>query len=270
VVPTGNYSFGESTLTGLTMDPQGNIYAAARTENNSSIIKVTAAGVASVLVIPSNITPALNDPQGVTADAMGNIYIADSVVTPIPGSDGVTTNSHIVKITNAGVASVLSLSGQASSLASSVFGITVDPYGNLYIPDFSNSRLVFINVSGTPLTFPTPTGVGTIDTVDGPQTATVTNLGNLPLVFSANPTYTADFSSNGNDTNPCTSSTSLSPGTLCDVSVNFTPQSTASLSAGINVTNNILNVPNSTQQVSVALRCTSRGRREWPKEVAPG
>jgi hypothetical protein len=80
----------------------------------------------------------------------------------------------------------------------------------------------------------------------------VTNLGNQPLAFTANPTYTADFSSNGNDTNPCTSSTSLSPGTACDVSVNFTPQSAGSLSAGVTVTNNTLNVTGSTEQISVS------------------
>jgi len=245
VIPTSSYSFTGSTLTGLTIDPQGNIYAAARTQNDSSIIKVTASGVVSALAIPSNITPAINNPQGVAADAMGNIYIADSIVNTN------TTNSRIVRITAAGVASVLSLSGQASSLASSVYGVTVDPFGNLYIPDWSNNRLVFVNVSGAQLTFPTPTGAGTTDTADGPQTATVTNLGNQPLAFSANPTYTANFSSNGNDTNPCTSSSSLSPGTVCDVSVNFTPQSASSLSAGITVTNNTLNVTGSTEQVSV-------------------
>jgi sugar lactone lactonase YvrE len=248
VIPTGSYSFSGSTLTGLTIDPQGNIYAAARTDNDSSIIKVTASGVVSALAIPNNITPALNNPQGVAADAMGNIYIADTIVN----TNTNTTNSRIVKITTAGVASVLSLSGQASSLASSVFGVTVDPFGNLYIPDWNDNRLVFVNVSGAPLTFPTPTGSGTTDTADGPQTATVTNLGNRPLAFSANPTYTADFSSNGNDTDPCTSSTSLSPGTVCDVSVNFTPQSVGSLITGITVTNNTLNVTGSTEQVSVS------------------
>jgi sugar lactone lactonase YvrE len=242
VINSGSYSFTGSTLTGLTIDPQGNVYAAARTQNNSSIIKVTASGVVSELAIPNNITPAINNPQGVAADAMGNIYIVD------------TTNNRIVKITTAGVASVLSLSGlpSPSSLGSLLFGVTADASGNLYIPDWTNSRLVFVNVSGGPLTFRTPTGAGTTDIADGPQTATVTNLGNQPLVFSANPTYTADFSSNGNDTNPCTSSTSLSPGTLCDVSVDFTPQSAGSLSAGITVTNNTLNVPNSTEQVSVS------------------
>jgi sugar lactone lactonase YvrE len=252
VINTGSYSFEGSTLTGLTVDSQGTIYAAARTQNNSSIINVTASGVASAVAIPNNITPAINNPQGVTADAMGNIYIVDSVVTSIPNSDTATTNSRIVKITTAGVASVLSLSGPASSLASSVFGVTVDPFGNLYIPDWNNSRLVFVNVSGAPLTFPTPTGAGTTDTADGPQTATVTNLGNQPLTFSANPTYTADFSSNGNDTNPCSSSTSLSPGTVCDDSVNFTPQSAGSLSAGVTVTDNNLNVTGSTEQISVS------------------
>src|ERR1700733_7355185 len=242
VIPTGSYSFTGSTLTGLTIDSQGTIYAAARTQNNSSIIKVTASGVASAVAIPNNITPAINNPQGVTADGMGNLYIVD------------TTNQRIVKITTAGVASVVSLSGipSPSSLGSLVFGVTVDPYGNLYIPDWNNGRIVFVNVSGAPLTFPTPTGAGTTDTADGPQTATVTNLGNQPLVFSANPAYTADFSSNGNDINPCTSSTSLSPGTVCDVSVNFTPQSAGSLSAGVTVTNNTLNVTGSSEQVSVS------------------
>ncbi len=242
VIPTGSYSFTGSTLTGLTIDSQGNIYAAARSQNNNSIIKVTAAGVASALDIPENITPSISNPQGVTADAMGNIYIVDS------------NNNRIVKITTAGVASVLSLSGlpSPSSLGSSIFGVTVDPVGNIYIPDFTNNRLVFVNVSGALLTFPTPTGTGTTDTTDGTQTATVTNLGDQPLAFSANPTYTANFSSNGNDTNPCASSTSLLPRTVCDVSVNFTPQSAGSLSAGINVANNTLNVSGSTEQVSVS------------------
>ncbi len=240
VLNTGGYSFTGSTLTGLTIDSQGTIYAAARTDNNSSIIKLTAAGVASEVAIPNNITPAISDPQGVAADAMGNLYIVDS------------GNSRIVKITTAGVASVLSLSGltNPSSLGSLLFGVTVDPFGNLYIPDWSNNRLVFVNVSGSSFTYAS-TKQG-LTSSDSPMTATVTNLGNQPLVFSANPTYTASFSSNGNDTNPCTSSTSLLPGTLCDVSVNFTPQSVGSLSAPITVTNNALNVAGSTQSVSVS------------------
>jgi sugar lactone lactonase YvrE len=235
VINTGSYSFTPSTLTGLTVDPQGNIYASP--QNNSNILKITASGVVSTVTLPNNITPAISSPYALAADAMGNLYIADS------------SHSRIVRITTAGAASVFNLG--SISLGSTLYGVTVDPYGNLYIPDFANNRLVFVNVSGAALTFPTATGAATTDTTDGPQTATVTNLGSLPLAFSANPTFTASFSSNATDINPCTSSVSLLPGTLCDVSVNFTPQSAGSLSAGITVTNNTLNVPGSTEQVAV-------------------
>src|SRR5438552_16602222 len=172
---------------------------------------------------------------------MGNIYIVD------------TTNNRTVKITTAGVASILSISGlpsPATTLGPTRFGVTVDPSGNLYILDWTNNRIVFVNVSGAALTFAT-TGVG-LTSIDSPKTATVTNLGNQALVFSTNPTYTSNFSQNTSDTNPCTSSTSLSAGTLCDVSVNFTPQTGGSLSAGTTVTNNTLNVTGRTQQVSVS------------------
>jgi sugar lactone lactonase YvrE len=240
VVGTGSYTVSSEGNTGVAVDSMGNIYIpdGYAGSDPSRIIKVTAAGVVSLLT-PTGIT--FSRPEGVSVDAMGNIYVTDA------------GNNRIVKITTAGMASVLQVSGLPTpTTLGSPFGVTVDPSGNLYIADSGNGRIVFVNVSGVSLTFPTPTGAGTTDTTDGPQTATVTNLGNQPLVFSASPTYTADFSSDGNDTNPCTSSTSLSPGTLCDVSVNFTPQSAANLSAGINVTNNTLNVTGSTEQISVS------------------
>jgi hypothetical protein len=114
----------------------------------------------------------------------------------------------------------------------------------------ANNRLVFVNVSGGVLTFAS-TNTGATSS-DSPRTATVTNLGNQSLVFSVNPTYTADFSNSSADNNPCTSSTSLQVGTACDVAVNFTPQTAGSLSAGITVTDNNLNVAGSTQQVLVS------------------
>jgi sugar lactone lactonase YvrE len=240
VIGTGSYSFGSSTLTGMTIDSQENIYIAARTDNSSSIIKVTAAGVASELAIPGNITPAISNPQGVGVDAMGNLYIVDS------------GNDRIVKITTAGVASVLSISGlpSPSSLGSTMFGVTVDPSGNLYISDWSNSRIVFVNVSGAVLTFAS-TNVG-LTSSDSPKTATVTNLGDQALVIAATPTYTANFSQAPSGTNQCLTSTTVSAGTVCNVTVQFTPQAVGSLSAGITVTDNTLNVSGSTQQVSVS------------------
>ena len=240
VIGTGSFSFSGSTVTGMTVDSQGTIYIAARTQNSSRIIKVTALGVATAVAIPGNITPAISNPQGVGMDAMGNLYIVD------------TGNSRIVKMTTAGVASLLSVSGlpNPSTLGSTLFGVTVDASGNLYISDWTNNRIVFVNVSGAALTF-NSTKVGLTST-DSPKTATVTNLGNQALVFSADPVFTADFSSPPGGVNQCLSQTSLAAGMACNVSLQFTPQSVGSLSAGITVTDNTLNVASSTQQVSAS------------------
>jgi sugar lactone lactonase YvrE len=237
VIGTGSFTFTPSTLTGVAVDAQGNIYAAARTENDDSIIKVTTAGVASELSFPG-ITPAISEPQGVGVDAMGNVYVVD------------TGNNRIVRLTTAGVASAFSISGllAPTTLGSSLFGVTSDPAGNLYIPDWSNDRIVFVNVSGASLAFPsTDVGLTSI-----PQTATVANLGDLPLIFATVPTYTANFSEDTGDENLCGLGTSLAGGTLCDVAVDFTPQSAGSLSAGVVVTNNSLNVIGTTENVAVS------------------
>jgi sugar lactone lactonase YvrE len=239
VIGTGAFTFAEETLTGMTVDAQGNIYAAARTDNSSSIIKVTAAGVAAELSLPG-ITPALSNPQGVAADAMGNVYVLD----------GDSPSSRIVRLTTAGVASVLGISGlpAPSTLGSEGYGVTLDPSGNLYIPDISNNRVVFVNVSASVLAFPS-TDVGA---TSSPKTATVTNIGDLPLIFATVPTYTVNFSEDTGDESLCALSTSLAAGILCDVSVEFTPQSAGSLSVGIVVTNNSLNLTATTQNVAVS------------------
>jgi len=256
---TGVFTFGISTLSGTTVDAQGNIYIAARTENSSSIIKVTTAGVASELSFPG-ITPPLSGPQGVAVDAMGTVYVVDS------------GNNRIVRLTTAGMASALSISGLPAppSLGSSLFGVTLDPWGNLYIPDWTNNRIVFANVSGAVLAFPT-TDVGSSSS---PQTATVANLGDLPLIFATVPSYTVNFSEDTGDENLCALSTSLVAGTLCDVSVEFTPQSAGSLSAGIVVTNNGLNVTGMTQNVAVSgtgtLTTTSTALAASPNPAVAG
>jgi DNA-binding beta-propeller fold protein YncE len=244
VIGTGSYTTTTDGITGVAVDPMGNIYIPDGYQfsaDPSRVIKVTAAGVVSLLT-PTGIT--FSSPEGVGIDGMGNIYIDDA------------GHNRIVEITTAGVASVLTINGLPSPTSlSGPFGVTVDPFGNLYIPDSLNSRLLFVNVSGSALMLPTTAQGAT----SASKTATVTNLGNQALVFSANPTYTANFSLNSGDTNPCTSSTSLLAGLGCDVSVVFTPQSVGSLSAGITVTNNDLNVGGATQLVAVSGTSFSAG-----------
>jgi sugar lactone lactonase YvrE len=237
VIGTGSYTTTTDGITGVAVDWMGNIYIpdGYAGSDPSRIIKVTAAGAAS-LVTPTGIT--FNSPRGVSADGMGNIYIADG------------GNNRIVEITTAGVASVLAVTGLPTpTTLNSLFGSTVDPSGNLYIPDSGNNRILFVNVSGASLASFASTNVGSTSS-DSPKTATVTNLGNLPLTISANPGYTADYTENLGDTNLCTSATSLTAGTACDVSVKFTPQSVGLLSENIVVTDNTLNVAASTQNVA--------------------
>jgi Bacterial Ig-like domain (group 3)/NHL repeat len=188
-------------------------------------------------VNPSGLS--LLNPEGVAVDGMGNLYVADS------------NHTRIVEITTGGVASVVSVPGlSAPSTLSAIYGVTADNSGNVYIPDWTNNRIVYVSVAGSSLTF-ADTKQGFTST-DSPKTATVTNVGNEALVFSADPTYTADFSQDSGNSNPCTSSTSLAPGTVCNVMVDFIPQSVGSLSANITVTNNRGNVAGSTEQVAVS------------------
>jgi sugar lactone lactonase YvrE len=230
VLLTGSYMLGVQGVTGVAVDAAGTVYIADRTNNN--VVKVTAAGVES-LVVPAGVTPVLSGPQGVNVDGMGNLYIGDS------------GNNRIIEVTTAGVASVVQTPGLTLGNA---WGVTVDPSGNVLIPDWNNNRLVKVNATGSSLTFPN-TYVGS---ASSPQTATATNIGNQPLIFAASPAYTANFSENTGDTNLCAVSTSLLSGTVCDVSVEFTPQSAANLSASIVVTNNNLNVSHATQSVAVS------------------
>jgi sugar lactone lactonase YvrE len=230
VVAAGSFTFPSVSVLGVAVDVAGTVYIPDSQGNR--VVKVTASGAAS-LVVPAGITPILSSPHEVAVDAFGNLYIADA------------GNRRIVEITTAGVASVVQMPGQ--TLVTD-YGVTVDNSGNVFIPDFSANHIVNVSVAGANLTFPN-TNVGS---ASSPQTATVTNIGDLPLVFAASPAYTPDFSQPTGATDQCLISTSLDAGTVCDVSVQFTPQSAASLSASIVVTDNNLNVSNATQTVAVS------------------
>lgn len=232
LLKTGTFTLGYNSAYGVAVDPSGTVYIADNYNNNSQIVKVTAAGAASLLAPPVGFT--FIDPQGVYCDSFGTLYVSDH------------GNDRIVRMTSAGVYSAIT--GLGLSPLSPGTGIVTDPAGNLYIPDTGNNRLVFVGASAATLAFPS-TFVGAASAA---QTASVTNLGNQPLAFSTNPTYTANFSNAATDDNPVSSSTSLAPGSSADVSVQFTPQSAGSLSAGILLTNNTLNAAGSTQQVLVS------------------
>jgi hypothetical protein len=131
-----------------------------------------------------------------------------------------------------------------------MYGVSVDANGNIFAVDWSNNRVVKVDVASAVLSFAN-TRVGATSS-DSPKVATVTNIGNQALVAAANPIYTADFSEDSSDVNLCTVSTSLDPGEVCDVAVQFTPQSAGSLSANVVITDNHLNGSAVTHNVGVS------------------
>ena len=114
----------------------------------------------------------LNNPQGVTVDPAGNIYVGDLY------------NYRIRKITPAGTISTIAGTGieglagdngpATAARFSGVGGLSIGPDGNLYIADRVNQRVRRINLSTgiiTTLAGASPSGIGDIRGDGGPATA---------------------------------------------------------------------------------------------------
>jgi hypothetical protein len=135
----------------IAVDSAGSLYVADL--NNSTIRKITSAGVVSTLAgLAGNVgsadgtgsTARFNTPYGVAVDNSGNVYVAD------------TYNHTIRKITSAGVVTTLAglagVSGSADGMGGAARfylpeGITVDG-GNLYVADTFNHTVRKITSAG--------------------------------------------------------------------------------------------------------------------------
>ncbi|EHQ25599.1 MBG domain-containing protein [Mucilaginibacter paludis] len=167
-------------------DAAGNVYVADQV--NQAIRKITPAGVVTTFA-GSGVPGALNgtgtaatfyNPTGVTMDAQGNVYVADS------------QNHSIRKITPAGVVTTLAGTGSMGSAngagtnASFYYpnAVVADALGNLYIADTNNHlirKIITGNYTITPvlpagLNFDQSTGTisGTPTAVSAATTYTVT------------------------------------------------------------------------------------------------
>jgi sugar lactone lactonase YvrE len=150
--PAARFSFP----TGVVADGAGNIYIADSA--NHTIRKITPAGVVSTLAGRAEVSGSADGsgpnarfsaPQGLAADAAGNLYVAD------------TSNHTIRKITPDG--RVSTFAGQASnpghldgigSAARFVYpeGVAVDAAGNVYVADTANNTIRKISPTGNVIT----------------------------------------------------------------------------------------------------------------------
>jgi sugar lactone lactonase YvrE len=105
---------------GLALDTAGNLYVADT--GNSTVRKVSPAGVVTTLAGLSAITGLkdgtgtlawFNEPEGVTSDTAGNLYVAD------------TGNAVIRKVTPAGVVTTLALTGTAPVITAQPASVSV-------------------------------------------------------------------------------------------------------------------------------------------------
>jgi len=142
---------------GIALDDSGNIYVADFDNNN--IRKVNTSGIISTIAgigyagyngdSIAATTAKLNSPCGVYADNNGNLYVADGYNYRVRKISPATSNGIITTVAGNGSIAFSGDGGLASMAGIAATGITLDRAGNIYIADFSHSRVRFIrNTTG--------------------------------------------------------------------------------------------------------------------------
>jgi len=219
----------------------------------------------------------LNHPAGVSVDGAGNIYIVDSGNSRV--REVFAQSGTITTIAGDGTAG---FSGDGSSASAAGLnypnGLSMDSFGNLYIADSLNNRIREVNILDSEMNFAT-TPIG-FSSLDSPQTASVTNTGNAPLLFSVpssglNPSISTNFTLSPGSTCPQLDITSaaqgLAPGGSCNLLVSFTPIETGPIAGTVNIADNAMSTPPFVQ--TIHLNGTglpaSAGRPDFAVSVSP-
>lgn len=156
---------------GIAVDQQGNLYVAD--SGNHTIRKITPAGMVSTVAGAAGIAGSsdgagmvarFDSPFGITADASGTLYVAD------------TNNLTVRKITPAGVVSTLAgaagMAGPEDGLGADArfngpHGITLDSAGNIYLTDTVHFPQSHGGANNSTIRKITPAGV--VTTIAGTQ-----------------------------------------------------------------------------------------------------
>ena len=283
---TAGYTPAAIQAWGLAIDGIGNIFAAEAYDGPVvEIPYVYGEGYPTV----KTLTAAYPWASGLAVDGSGNLFVADSAnenvqeilaaggyttVNTLAGSQGIagwgialdaSGNVFVADYNGGAVKEILAAGGYTTvrTLAAGypyVSGVAVDGSGNVYFAASANgaTRVFKLDYADPPsVLFPTPTAVGATDTADGPQTVSVWNSGNQPLLFATpatghNPHYAADFPENSADASLCAAGLSLAAGMSCDVSMNFVPSAAGVNTGSVVLTDNALNQSGATQTIPLS------------------
>jgi sugar lactone lactonase YvrE len=164
----------------------------------------TIAGTGQICPSPSSpcgdrgaaISAALNFPEGVAIDSLGNIYIADTRDNRI--REIVNGTSNIIAFAGSGLACVSAQSscGNGGPLLSAQFdlpmGLFIDPSNNLYVADSLDQQVRFINVSTPAISTVAGNGVEGFAGDGGAATSANLNLPSAVFLDSAGNLLIAD------------------------------------------------------------------------------
>jgi len=176
---------------GVAVDAGGNVYVADT--SNHTVRKIASDGTVTTLAgtpgVPGAVDALIstsvrfNHPWGVSADANGNVYVADC------------TNNDIRKIRNSGVvitvAGTPGLAGDVDAVGADArfnapYGVAADNNGNVFVADYNNHTIrqmasdgTVTTLAGTPGVSGTADGTGTNAQFNGPSAVAVDGSGNV-------------------------------------------------------------------------------------------
>jgi sugar lactone lactonase YvrE len=224
----------------ISVDPQGNVCAGDGSSDTVSVFLWNGSSYGDPIALNGNFVQVLY----CAVDANGNVFAGDE------GGQAVYSFLNLGN-GNYGPQTTVMTGLQGPS------GLTVDRFGNLYVTEGNHVWKVDYTTPPT-LNFPTLTAVGGTDKTDGARSATVTNVGNQPLVFAVpgsgtNPSYPSIFP---RDPGATCNGTPLPPSSSCVIAADFAPLQAGTNDGTIVITDNNLSSSTSAVQ-SISLSGTA-------------
>jgi sugar lactone lactonase YvrE len=186
----------------------------------------------------------LNAPNGVRVDAAGNVYVSDYNNFRIRRVD---IHGIIKTIAGDGTHVYVGDGGPATSTEILSESAGIDSSGAFYILDDYSNRVRKVDVSRSAVNF----GSQNVGTVSPSQEAVVTNTGNQHIEFTGL-SLVGDFVQLTGTTRDCTDTTFLGAGFSCALRITFKPTAAGSLTGSATITDNSLNLPGTTQTISLS------------------